>query len=128
MGGRGSYASGNRTYEYETIGTIEGVKVVQKIKGSNKIPEESYTSMAYVQFDRDGDIKRYREFNDDHTPKFDIDYQREPAISKKGKSYHIHYYGSQYENGRSQAMPISKQDLFKYIKFFNKESFKELSK
>ncbi|MBP5698156.1 MAG: hypothetical protein J6W96_01340 [Alphaproteobacteria bacterium] len=126
MGGRGSYASGNRTYEYETVGTIEGVKVVRRISGSNKVPEESYTSKAYVQFDKDGDVKRYREFKDDHTPKFDIDYQREPSVNKSEKSYHIHYYGSQYKNGRSGAIPISEKELSKYIKFFDKKAFKEI--
>ena len=83
---------------------------------------------ATLLFDKDGDIKRYREFKDDHTRKFDIDYQREPSINKTGKSYHIHYYGPQYKNEKSGPIPLSKQELSQYIKFFDKKSFKESKK
>jgi hypothetical protein len=128
MGGRGSYASGNRTYEYETVGTIEGVKVLEKInkRDSSSLPVESYSSKAYVLIGKDGEVKQYREFNDDHTRKFDIDYQHESKISKQPKSFHIHYYGPQYRNGRSSPMPITEDELSKYRKYFNIKSMRRI--
>ena len=102
MGGRGTFAAGkNVAYQYETVGNIEGVKVLRS------------------------DVKQFRKFRNDHTPEFDIDYQHEPNIGKVGKSYHIHYYGSQYKNGRSGAIPISEKELSKYKKYFNKDNIKK---
>ncbi len=126
MGGRGTFAAGkNVAYQYETVGNIEGVKVLRKMTGRNKNPEESHSSEAYIILDRYGDVKQFRKFRNDHTPEFDIDYQHEPNIGKVGKSYHIHYYGSQYKNGRSGAIPISEKELSKYKKYFNKDNIKK---
>ena len=37
MGGRGTFASGNHVgYTYETVGMIEGVKVLQGLNGNSK--------------------------------------------------------------------------------------------
>ena len=118
MGGRGSYASGNRTYEYETVGTIEGVKVVRRISGSNKVPEESYTSKAYIVKNKDGSVRQYREFDEKHKPKIDVDYQIKPSYDKKNKTLHIH----DYKDGKRQpARKPTKEEYLKYIKFFKGE-------
>ena len=77
MGGRGTFAAGNNVaYQYETVGTIEGVKVLEKInkKSSTALPEEAHKSSAYILIGKDGEVRQYREFNADHTAKFDIDY------------------------------------------------------
>ena len=55
MGGRGTFAAGNSVaYKYETVGTIEGIKVLQPIeKGrSFKLPEESHSSQNYIVLDK----------------------------------------------------------------------------
>lgn len=78
MGGRGTFASGNSVaYTYETVDKIEGVKVLQGLNGKHNLPEESHSSKAYILTDKNGNFIRYREFKQDHTSKFDIDYHPE---------------------------------------------------
>ena len=115
MGGRGSYASGNRTYEYETVGTIEGVKVVRRISGSNKVPEESYTSKAYMTLYKDGNFQRLRIYDNNHLPKFDIEYHTEQSKYKNRPVLHIH----NYEDGiRQTGRLLTKEEYNTYKKFF----------
>jgi len=55
MGGRGTFASGNSgAYTYETVGFIEGVKVLQGIGGKHSLPEEAHSSSAYIKLKPDG--------------------------------------------------------------------------
>lgn len=78
MGGRGTFAAGNNVaYTYKTVDYIENIKVLQGLNGKHNLPEESHSSNAYILTDRDGNFVRYREFNSDHTFKFDIDYHPE---------------------------------------------------
>ena len=47
MGGRGTFASGkNVAYSYETVGKIEGVKVLKGIGQARGLPVESHSSNA----------------------------------------------------------------------------------
>ena len=115
MGGRGSYASGNRTYEYETVGTIEGVKVVRRISGSNKVPEESYTSKAYMTLYKDGNFQRLRIFDDSHKPKFDIEYHTEQSKYKNSPVLHIHTY---VDGIRKPGRLLTTEEYNIYKKFF----------
>ena len=78
--------------EYETVGTIEGVKVVRRISGSNKVPEESYTSKAYMTLYKDGNFQRLRIFDDSHKPKFDIDYHTEQSKYKNSPVLQDYFY------------------------------------
>jgi len=88
---------------------------VQRILGSNKTPEQSYTSKAYIVKSRDGSIKQYREFDEQHNPKMDIDYQLKPSYDKKNKTLHIH----DYKNGERQpARNLTKEEYIKYKKYF----------
>ena len=60
MGGRGTFASGNNVaYSYETVGKIEGVKVLQKLdkNASGGLPEEAHSSGAYIMLNKDGNFK-----------------------------------------------------------------------
>lgn len=67
MGGRGTFAAGNNVaYKFETVDTIEGVKVLRPFSGSLKLPEEAHSSGAYVLLDRHGVFKQYREYDKDH--------------------------------------------------------------
>ena len=47
MGGRGTFAVGNKVpYSYETVGTIDGVKVLQGTSGKHGLPEEAHSSVG----------------------------------------------------------------------------------
>ena len=49
MGGRGTFASGNSVaYNYETVGKIEGVKVLKGTSDKHSLPEEAHSSDAYI--------------------------------------------------------------------------------
>ena len=64
MGGRGTYAAGNNVaYRYETVGKIDGVKVLQKLdkKASGGLPEEAHSSSAYILLNKEGNFRMYRE-------------------------------------------------------------------
>lgn len=118
MGGRGTYAAGKIVaYTYETINYIEGVKVLQGLNGRHNLPEESHSSNAYILTDDKGNFIRYREFNEDHTTKFDIDFHPEKKISGNyNPIFHIH----EYKNGiRSKlGRMLTESEYEKYRKYF----------
>lgn len=122
MGGRGTFASGkNVGYTYETVGMIEGVKVLQGINGKHNLPEEAHSSKAYILADRNGNFVRYREFNSDHTSKFDIDYHPEKKISGNySPTFHVH----EYKNGVRAPLGrvLTDSECAKYKKFFRGRS------
>ena len=62
MGGRGTFAVGkNVAYTYETVGKIEGVKVLEKTNknASGGLPEEAHSSTAYIMLNKNGDFRMY---------------------------------------------------------------------
>lgn len=122
MGGRGTFASGNNVaYTYETVGYIEGVKVLQPKNASRsfKIPEESHLSSSYIVLDKTGKFRQYREYNSDHLPVFEIGYHFEEGISKRGESvFHYHEFSSPGIENRGKAKPITSELFKKYKKYF----------
>ncbi len=119
MGGRGTFATGNPVpYTYETVGYIDGVKVLEKIdkNDSHALPEEAHSSSAYILKYGDGQFKQMRFYNDDHNAKFDIDYHREPKLSGGKAVYHIH----EYRNGVRDKVGrlLTKSEFNKYKKYF----------
>ncbi len=49
MGGRGTFVSGKKVaYTYETVGKIDGVKILKGILGKHGLPEEAHSSSAYI--------------------------------------------------------------------------------
>ena len=47
MGGRGTFAAGNPVpYSYQTVDTIEGIKVLEGIAGKHGLPESAHSSNA----------------------------------------------------------------------------------
>ena len=118
MGGRGTFAAGNNVaYTYETVGYIEDVKVLQGLNGKHNLPEEARSSSAYITTDRNGSFVRYREFNSDHTSKFDIDYHPEKKISGNyNPIFHIH----EYKNGVRSPLgrTLTESEFKKYKKYF----------
>ena len=118
MGGRGTFASGkSAVYTYETVGKINGVKVLKGLGRNHDLPQEAHSSKAYLALYRDGSFKQYREFNPDHTVAFDIDYHPEPKLTGSNKRvYHIHFYrkGVRDKLGRL----LSTDEYEKYKKYF----------
>lgn len=118
MGGRGIFAAGNNVaYTYKTVDYIENIKVLQGLNGKHNLPEESHSSNAYILTDRDGNFVRYREFNSDHTSKFDIDYHPEKKISG---NYNPLFYIHEYKNGVRSPLGriLTELEYKKYKKYF----------
>ena len=121
MGGRGTFASGNNVaYSYETVGKIEGVKVLQKLdkNASGGLPEEAHSSGAYIMLNKDGNFKMYREYDDNHYLKFEIAYHPEKSIDPSRKPVlHVHEYKPDNFHDRN-ARPLTKEEYKKYKKYF----------
>lgn len=119
MGGRGTFAAGKSvTYTYKTVGTIEGVKVLEKINKNDSagLPEESHSSNAYILLRKDGTFKMYREYNSDHTANFDIDLHPEPLLSgNREPVYHIHFYKNGVRDPQGRFLTVSEYNKFKSI-------------
>lgn len=120
MGGRGSFASGNNVaYVYETVGYIDGVKILrgkdQRVKG---LPVEAHSSMAYIQLHPDGTFKMYREYDQDHYLTLEIAYHPEPKLTGNHEPVlHIHVYKQDdFSNRRSRL--LTKDEYETYKKYF----------
>lgn len=121
MGGRGTFAAGNPVpYTYETIGKIDGVKVLQKLdsKASGGLPEEAHSSSSYIMLNKNGDFRMYREYDDNHYLKLEIAYHPEKNIDASRKPVlHIDEYKPNDFSNR-QARALTQKEYEKYRKFF----------
>lgn len=121
MGGRGTFAAGNPVaYRYETVGTIEGVKVLQKSDktASGGLPEEAHSSSAYIMLNKNGQFRMYREYDINHYLRFEIAYHPEKDIDPSRKPVlHVHEYMSGDFSNR-QARPLTQSEYEKYKKYF----------
>lgn len=82
MGGRGTFAIGNPVpYSYETIGTIDGIKVLQGISGKHGLPEEAHSSFAYIKLKPDGTFHKMRFYDEHHYLTMEIAYHPEPNLN-----------------------------------------------
>ena len=119
MGGRGTFAIGNMVaYTYETIGFIEGIKILSGLNGKHGLPEEAHSSHAYIKLKKDGTFHEMRVYDKDHHLKFEIAYHPEPSLDKSRKPVlHYHVYDRNFH--RSSAMKMSKpmkKHFKKYLK------------
>lgn len=124
MGGRGTFASGNAIpYTYETIGKIDGVKILKPMDSSKslKLPEEAHSSSSYVLLDKDNVFHQYREYNADHEVVLEIGYHHEKPLGK-GDVLHIHIHqkpGIDYHNdSTTEKRKLNRAEYEKYKKFF----------
>ena len=119
MGGRGTFASGNNVgYTYDTVGKIEGVKVLQGNSGRKGLPEEAHSSTAYIQLHPDGNFKMYREYDKNLFLRFEIGYHPETSIDPSRKPVlHVHEYKPDDFSNR-KARPLTEAEYKKYKKFF----------
>lgn len=122
MGGRGTFAAGNKTqYVYKTVGKIEGVKVLEGINGKHSLPEEAHSSWAYIKLKPNGTFHEMRIYDSDHYLTKEIAYHPEPKINKiKGNGnvsvLHIHDYKRDNFYDRP-ARVLTEAELKKYRKF-----------
>jgi len=94
MGGRGTFAAGRTVaYTYETVGFIDGIKILEPIDKSKalKLPEESHSSTGYVLYDKDGVFHQYREYNVGHEVVLEIGYHHERSLGQ-GDVLHVHIH------------------------------------
>lgn len=131
MGGRGTYAVGNdAAYTYETVGKIEGVKVLQPMDKSKslKLPEEAHSSSSYILLDKDGVFHQYREYNSKHEVVLEIGYHHEKALGK-GDVLHIHIQnkpGIDYHNDpTTEKRKLTRSEFRRYKKYFKGVSIDE---
>ena len=121
MGGRGTFAAGKSVaYTYETVGYIEGVKVLEKIdKGDSlSLPAEAHTSESYILLDKFGKFKMYREYDENHYLRYEIGYHPEPKIDpSRNPVLHVHEYKPDNFKDR-EPRPITDAELSKYRKLF----------
>lgn len=119
MGGRGTYAAGNNVaFSYESIGTIAGVKILRKLDGVQKLPEEAHSSRAYLLMTEDGVFKQYREYGADHQVVLEIAYHPERRLSGHRRPIlHAHDYSDGFTY-RSKARMLTDDEMKRYSKFF----------
>lgn len=122
MGGRGSFAAGNKVpYSYKTIGTIDGVKVLEGISGKHGLPEEAHSSVAYIKLKPDGTFHEMRFYNEYHYLTTEIAYHPEPNLNDGNRTesmLHVHEYPQQNNFLVRPAHRITKQEYQKYKRFF----------
>jgi len=94
MGGRGTYASGkNVPFTYETVGTIEGVKVLRGLGSNHDLPEEAHSSNTYIRVGKNGEFNMLREYDSDHYLTTEVAYHKKRKLDNSGKPVlHIHFY------------------------------------
>ncbi|MFR0558363.1 hypothetical protein PSRA_0098 [Pseudoscardovia radai] len=123
MGGRGTYSTGQEPEQkYHAVGEIDGVKILEPIDGKQwRLPEENHSSTAYILLHPDGTFKRYREYNEDHTAKFDIDYHPEDKALGTGKRPILHIHEYHMKKGtlvREPARFMTEEEYTTYKRFF----------
>lgn len=120
MGGRGTFAAGNTVdYTYETVGKIEGVKVLQGLNGKHGLPEEAHSSEAYIKLKPDGTFHEMRIYDKDHYLVKEIAYHPEPKLNGGNKSdnvLHVHEYKRDNFRERTPRLMTS-DEIEKYKKY-----------
>ncbi len=119
MGGRGTYALGNMAvYTYQTVGKIEGVKVLSGLNGKHGLPEESHSSSAYIKLKPDGTFHEMRIYDKDHYLVFELAYHPEPKIDPSRKPVlHYHRYDRAFRRTKARkATKAMKKHFKKYLK------------
>lgn len=127
MGGRGTYAAGNNVpYSYQTVGAIEGVKVLQGIDGKHSLPESAHSCNAYIKLKPDGTFHEMRVYGKDHVLRLEIAYHPEPSLTgdRRTPVLHYHTYDDRFSKNKTGAFSRSNAALLpsemkeKYRKFF----------
>ena len=119
MGGRGTFAAGNHVpYTYNTVDTIEGVKVLSGLNGKHGLPEEAHSSHAYIKLKPDGTFHEMRFYDKDHYLVLEIAYHPEPKLDPSRRPI-LHYHTYDRNFNRSNAIKMTKamkKHFKKYLK------------
>lgn len=117
MGGRGTFAIGNPVpYTYETVDTIEGVKVLHGLGQKHDLPVEAHSSRAYIKLHPDGNLNMLRIYDADHYLVAEIAYHPERKLTGTAENVlHIHYYDRNLN--RTDAEYLDKATFEKYKKY-----------
>lgn len=122
MGGRGTFAAGNSvTYTYETVGFIDGIKVLHGLNGKHGLPEEAHSSIAYIKLKPDGTFHEIRIYNREHFAYLEIAYHPEPSVNNGNKRDNVlHYHFIDKNFNRSDAIRLHKGSALykKFRKYF----------
>lgn len=120
MGGRGTYAAGNNVpYTYETVGDIEGVKVLQGLNGKHDLPVEAHSSEAYIQLYPDGNFKMLRFFDKEHYLTFEVGYHPETELDKSRKPIlHVHEYPEHDNFKKRTTRLMTEKEYDALMKYF----------
>ena len=127
MGGRGTFAVGNNVpYSYETVGTIDGVKVLQGTSGKHGLPESSHSSEAYIKLKPDGTFHEMRFYNKEHILYMEIAYHPEQSLTgdRHTPVLHYHLYDTRFSMNKTGAFERSNAKMLtddmntKYKKYF----------
>lgn len=127
MGGRGTFAAGNPVpYSYQTVGMIEGVKVLEGIKGKHGLPESAHSGSSYIKLNSDGTFREMRFYDKNRVLYMEIAYH--PEFSLTGNRHipvlHYHLYDSRFSTNktgsfsRTNAQRLTDEMRSKYKKYF----------
>ena len=119
MGGKGTYAIGNNVgYTYQTVGKIDGVKVLKGMGNLHDLPVEAHSSAAYIKLKPNGEFSMMRFYDKNHYLVKEIAYHPEKYLDSSRKPIlHIH----EYEPGNLSNRPnrlLTLQEYEKYKKYF----------
>lgn len=123
MGGRGTYASGNPVpYKYKSVGSIEGIKVLEGIDGAkHNLPEEAHSSSAYIRLKPNGTFHEMRFYDKDHYLIKEIAYHPEPKLNNGNRQenvLHVHEYPEKDNFMNRPPRRITQAEYQKYKKYF----------
>lgn len=127
MGGRGTYAAGKSAmYSYETVGEIEGVKVLRGLDGKHGLPESSHASKAYIKLNMDGSFREMRFYDKNHVLTMEIAYHNEEQLTGNRHTAVLHYHiydnrfsiNSSGPYGRTAAQRLTDKMFQQYKKYF----------
>jgi len=119
MGGKGTYAIGNNVgYTYQTVGKIDGVKVLKGMGNLHDLPVEAHSSAAYIKLKPNGEFSMMRFYDKSHYLVKEIAYHPEKYLDSSRKPIlHIHEYEPGNLNNRQKRLLIA-QEYEKYKKYF----------
>ena len=94
MGGKGTYAVGNNVgYTYQTVGKVDGIKVLKGMGNLHDLPVEAHSSTAYIKLNPNGEFSMMRFYDKNHYLVKEIAYHPEKYLDSSRKPIlHIHEY------------------------------------
>ncbi len=119
MGGKGTYAIGNNVgYTYQTVGKIDGVKVLKGMGNLHDLPIEAHSSAAYIKLKPNGEFSMMRFYDKNHYLVKEIAYHPEKYLDSSRKPIlHIHEYEPDNLSNRPNRL-LTAQEYEKYKKYF----------